>query len=244
MIGRLAASAFLGGALLFAAPLSARADDARGAIVMSTSPDAVSAAKPLAREVYKDEALRPTIDDATARVLAGEAPPEGSPPKLLELRDLRASALSAGSEAASRKLLAAIGADRKARLVVTVSMEGGRPRAKVLRVETSSYEGIEIGATTETAPSGETIFHWPGAADALRKLLPADGPRASASSAGPLDKPLPAAPKPAPSRSIWSSPWFWAVLGGVVAAGAGTFAIVKTTKADEPTVHIVGRVAP
>lgn len=240
-------SALFGGALLFAAPLGARAEEApksveaRGVIVMSTSPEAVSAAKPLARDVYKDEALRPTIDDATARVLAGEAPAEGAPPKLMELRDLRASAFSAGSEAASRKLVSAIGADLKARLVVTVSMEGGRPLARVLRVETSAYEGITLGATTETAPSGETTFHWPGAVDALHKLLPADGPRA-------LAKPAPAAPKPAskpaPSESIWKSPWFWAVLGGVVAAGAGTFAIVKATNADEPTVHIVGRVAP
>ena len=253
MIARLGASALAFGALLFAAEgaaLAQAASPGKGAIVVATSADGTAAAKPLARDVYRDEALAPGIDDATARVLAGEAPAADAPTKLKELGDLRASVSSAGSEAATRRLLAAIGSDLKARIVVSVTMEGGRPVAKVLRVETAAFEGVELGATVETAPSGEKLFQWPGALETLHKLLLAEKPveKAGAAASPPAKKtakaPAKGETKPAETKSIWSSPWFWGTLGGVVAVGATVFAVAKATEGDGGTLRLQGRVAP
>jgi len=269
MLPRPLVGALLGGALFLTHASSARAQEqaAAGAIVIAITQDATPAAKPLARDVYRDPALRPTIDDATARVLAGEPLSEGAPAKLKEIGDLRASVATSGSEAASRRLLAAIGSDLRAKIVVSVTIEGGRPVAKVLRVETAAFEGIELGATTETNAAGEKIVQWPGAVDALHKLFPeappppaqTGAPNAGATpaagaptSAGGATKPAsPGKPGPkAPakggeeSKSVWTSPWFWAVLGGAVAVGAGAFAIAKVTQDDGGgTLHLQGRVA-
>src|SRR5512132_1888656 len=57
-----------------APPAPARAA-ARGAVVVAVSDDAGPAARALAHEVYREPALRPGIDEATARVLTGDAAP-------------------------------------------------------------------------------------------------------------------------------------------------------------------------
>src|SRR5690349_916991 len=72
----------------------------RGAIVVAVSDDAGPAARALAHEVYRDPALRPVIDEATARVLTGDvaaAPSATSPQpasptdKIAEIAALRSS---------------------------------------------------------------------------------------------------------------------------------------------------------
>lgn len=169
---------------------------------------ATEAARPLAHEVYRDEALRPAIDDATARVLIGEPLPNEAPPKLAELAEIRASIARSGSDAAARRLLASIGEGARARIVVTVAMEGGRPVAKVLRVETRAFESVELGATVETpaAPPAEAqaakIVRWPGAVATLLTIASA-APAGSASpstGAGETSKSAPTSAAAAPEK--------------------------------------------
>ncbi|MEJ7730826.1 MAG: hypothetical protein WKG00_16610 [Polyangiaceae bacterium] len=89
----------------------------------------------------------------------------------------------------------------------------------------------------------------PGAIEVLRGMIVA--PRA--------DKPKAAAMAPtraalAPSANgkagadagkssgFWSSPWFWVVLGGVVAVGATTFIVASEAGGDEGVTHVQGTV--
>jgi hypothetical protein len=261
MLARLAAGVVLAGALALTplpglgvaaaaapAPAPAPTQAARGALVVAVSDDAAPPARALAREVYRDAALRPAIDDATARVLTGEAPPAlPAHPKLTEMAEVRASIAGAGSEVASRRLLASLGTETSSALVLAVRMEAGRPVAKVLQVSSATYERIELGATIETATDGARSFLWPGAATTLKGLLPNAAPPRPA--LPPKLKPAVAAPPPPPretpkeSKPVWSSPWFWGTLGGVAAVGITVFVLAQTTGAPD-TVHLDGRVVP
>jgi hypothetical protein len=234
MVSRLCAGALLTATVVLTGYGEARAAEPtpsrRGAIVVAVGDESAAAARPLARDVYREEALRPPIDDAAARVLAGEPTPAGAPAKLIELGELRASVARTGSDAAARRLLASIGETARARIVISVAVvEGGRPVAKVLRVETAAFESVELGATVETTPEGEKAFRWPGAVATLLPIAAksdsapaatatpsgATTPQASSSSApssapakpavGSQSKPSAAAKTPAPLRPTASS---------------------------------------
>jgi hypothetical protein len=256
MVARLAAGVVLALALALApwpglgvavAEAATPAQAARGAVVVAVSSDAGPPARALAREVYRDAALRPAIDDATARVLAGDASPslDDGPvrQRLAEMAEVRASIAGAGSEVAARRLLASLGAETSSTLVIAVSIEAGRPVAKVLQVSSSTYERIELGATIETAPDGTRSFLWPGVTTTLKGLLPKVAPLSPASSAkrSIVAPPPPKGPKE--SKPLWSSPWFWGALGGVAAVGITVFVLAQTT-GDPSTVHLTGRVVP
>ncbi len=222
MVGRLSAGALSAGIALLALHGAARGEDlgaadrapaaaataAKGAVVVAVGEGATEAARPLAHDIYRDEALRPAIDDATARVLIGEPLPNEAPPKLSELAEVRASIARSGSDAAARRLLASIGEGARARIVVTVAMEGGRPVAKVLRVETRAFESVELGATVETpaAPPAEgqaaKIVRWPGAVATLLPIASAApaGPASPSTGAGETSKSAPTTAAAAPEK--------------------------------------------
>jgi hypothetical protein len=233
-----------------------------GALVIAISDDASPAAKPLAREVYKDDALRPAVDEGTARVLTGEPAPQDASAKLRETAEIRAALPKAEGDAAARRLLASLGAEHKAVLVVAVSMDGERPIARVLRVESARYEPIELGATIETGEGGAKNFQWPGATTTLRRLLapaPATAPAvgtATAPAAGTATAPGPIAPKPVPAQKPLKRPdesgkapwyksgWFWGPLGAVVGVGAAVLIASQVTKDDTPMIRLKGQVVP
>ncbi|HZF47642.1 MAG TPA: hypothetical protein VE093_03270 [Polyangiaceae bacterium] len=223
MVGRLSAGALSAGIALLALHGVARGEDpgpadrapaaaaaaaaaAKGAVVVAVGEGATEAARPLAHDVYRDEALRPAIDDATARVLIGEPLPNEAPPKLAELAEIRASIARSGSDAAARRLLASIGEGARARVVVTVAMEGGRPVAKVLRVETRAFESVELGATVETpaAPPAEgqaaKIVRWPGAVATLRASAAPAGSASPSTGAGETSTSAPTSAAAAPEK--------------------------------------------
>jgi hypothetical protein len=235
-----------------AAPASAPAPPAaaRGAIVVAVGDDASAAARPLAQEVYRDDALRPSIDEATARVLTGSPPPEGASAKLKDLAELRASIPRAGSDTASRRLLASLGTELGVALVVAVSVREGKPVASLLRPAAGAFEPVQLAPTAETAPDGTTVLRWPGVLPVLRTLVPATPSPAGAGAepkAGPL-RPLASAaeapkPKAAPAepKPMWKSLWFWGAAGGVVAVAVSIFAVSKATQGSSD-VHLEGRV--
>ncbi len=235
------------------APMPATA--ARGAIVVALSDDAGPAARALAHEVYRDPALRPRIDEATARVLTGDVatapaiptPPAGTTDKIAEIAALRSSIAASTMDITTRHLLASLGASLRASLVVAVSLDGGHAVAKVLHTGTASYERVEIGASIETATDGARSFQWPGAAATLRGTLPAP-PAPPAEPSKPAAKPA-APPKPDPKAALsdqtpaWKSPWFWAALGGVTAVGVTVFVLSRTSNSTS-TIHLDGSVDP
>ncbi|WP_438015805.1 hypothetical protein WMF18_33770 [Sorangium sp. So ce315] len=252
-----------------AAPRSAL----RGAVVVAADDASAEAARSLARAIYRDPALRPPIDEAAAQALAGEPPRPDAPAAVKELAEVRRSAGRAESEPVARGLLASLGAGAGAALVVAVTTAHGRPVARVLRVAGATYAPVELGATVQrpaegaTAPAA-TTFDWPGAAAAVRALLPggeegtadrAATPRAADRAATPRSGPLRddaradvdltakgAAGDQGSSgrRSVWSSPWFWGPLAGVAVTGIAVLVLAQTGGDDGDTVHLRGRIAP
>ncbi|WP_437722569.1 hypothetical protein [Sorangium sp. So ce861] len=117
------------------------------------------------------------------------------------------------------------------------------------------------------APAAAT-FDWPGAGAAVRALLAGDDRAAGAADrAAAPPAPAPAAPQRGPvgpragvdltasrapagdqgapaQRSMWSSPWFWGPLAGVVATGIVVLVLAQTSDGDGETVHLRGRIAP
>jgi hypothetical protein len=235
------------------APAPTRAA-AHGAVVVALSDDAGPAARALAHEVYREPALRPSIDEATARVLTGDAAPAtpqaaGPSAKLAEITALRSSIAASVTDITTRHLLASLGSSLRADLVVAVSLDGGHAMARVLHAGTASYERVELGASAEIAADGARSFKWPGAAATLRGLLPAPPEPKPAPEAS---KPVARAPehaKPAPKtplsdqRPAWQSPWFWAALGGLAAVGTTVFVLSKTASSTS-SIHLVGSVDP
>lgn len=214
-------------------------------MVVAVGESAGPAARALATEVYRDPALRPSIDEATAQVLAGGAPAEGAPPRLKELSELRATVARAESDLVARRLLVSLGAELGAPLLVSVAMDGGRPVARVLRTSTAAYERVELGATIETAPDGARTYRWPGAVSALRGFLGVAEPApAPAPGAAPLRPTAPRAPAaPADPHPFYKSPWFWGTAGVVAAAGIAVLVLSRTSNGPGD-VHLTGKVGP
>jgi hypothetical protein len=221
-----------------------------GAIVVAVGEGPSKAARPLARELYRDARLRPSVDEATARVLAGDRPPETAPARLKEISELCSAALTGGSEVVQRRLLASLGNELGVALVVVVSLDNGRPIGRVFRVAAASFEPVELGATAAIASGGERSFLWPGVAGTLAALLPSSeilgsnpalAPRAGVVAPLPTrGVPLPA-PNPAPAP-FWKSGWFWGGVGGVAAVALTIFAFSKATGSSD--VHLQGTVGP
>lgn len=228
------------GACLLAFGATSVADAAEpashGTVVVAVGVDAGAAAASLARIVYRDAALRPTLDEATARVLAGEPVPEGASPALRELADLRASVERAGSDAAARRLLAAIGSETHAAVVVPVSRDEGALHARALRVEGARFVGAPLSGEVVAGADGSAQVRWPD--DATSTLRQAVGPLAPA----PIAAPARPAPDEHAPRSTFSSPWFWGGLGVVAAAAVTVFVLSRTTGHDTATVHVGGTV--
>lgn len=225
-----------------AAPAPAPAEAPHGVIVVAAGEGSGPAARALATETYRDPVLRPSIDETTARVLAGDAPGAGAGPRLLEIAELRAAVAHAGSELIARRLLASLGSELGAPLVVSVVLDAGRPVARALRSAGAAVERVELGATVETAPDGARTFRWPGAASTLRGLLGVpDAP--AAEPLRPLAPKAPAAPVLPEQRPFWKSPWFWGTAGVVAAAGI-TVLVLSKTQHTAGDVHLTGRVSP
>jgi hypothetical protein len=242
-----------------------------GAVVVATSDAASPAAHALAAEVYREADLRPAIDDATARVLAGERVPDGAAPRLKDLGELRASiatsvpaappaagaAAPPPSDLVLRRLLASLGADVGAALVVTVAMDGSRPVARVLRTSTATFERVELGPTVDLAADGTRTFRWPGVTTTLRGFVM---PPAPAAPPPPVAPGAPAAPPPNPPlaplaatsqapvvpeepRPFYKSPWFWGSVAGAAAVGLGVYLITRATSSTD-NVHLTAKVVP
>jgi hypothetical protein len=237
-----------------AAPPSATPRAApHGAVVVALSDDAGPAARALAHEVYRNPALRPGIDEATARVLTGGAAttsPTTPPPsdKIAEVTALRGSIVASTMDITTRHLLASLGSSLGADLVVAVSLDGGHAVAKALHSGTATYERVELGAGVETGADGARSFLWPGAAVALRGMLPAPPAPPPTSepplpAARPIEEPRPPRAPLSDQRPMWKSPWFWAALGGVAAVGVTVFVLSKTTGGSS-NVHLDGSVDP
>ena len=232
----------------------------RGALVVAKSEAARPFAKSLARLIYRDAALRPTIDEKMARVLMGDDPDAATP---ADQRDAAAAAradvlatvhaLGGADESVGRRLLLSSTAkDLGAELVVLVEADPqGEPKARVLKVSNGRYVGVTLAAE-RLAPEtegGPARWDWSDALPILRGLRhrPPPGPRAPV--------PVPASAPPVSSNAkpgqdgdeggdLLTSPWFWSGLGIVVTVGVTVLVLSQTAFKNKDVVNLQGRVSP
>jgi len=204
-----------------------------GVAVVATA-TTTDVAWPLAQKVYANASLRPTgIDDARARVLAGETAPSPELSELIELRDG-----IKGDDAASRQLLGAIADKLSARALVVVFAggEGQPPFARVYHADTHAFDAARYWPD---AKSG-----WDGTLELLTQQFAPAAALASPPSATPAPKPVPntTTSKNADSKSFWQSPWFWVAIGTAVLVGAGV--LIATNVQSSDTIHLQLRMPP
>jgi hypothetical protein len=245
----------------------AGADARAGALVLAKTAAVLAPAKSLARATYREPALRPKVDEATARVILGDPLPENPPEKLAELARVRAAALEATDAAVSTRLLASLGRDLGIELMVVVepAVEGQPPTARVLTVSEGRYLPMLLSPKIVPPPAGHphpgspadapkpatAELDWAEVVPVLRGLAqpapPATTP-APAKTPGVLGKPGPKAPptgdKGKKKNNVLTSPWFWGGLGAVVAVGV-TVLVLSQTALNEPNKIILdGRISP
>ena len=186
--------------------------------------------------------LRPTtLDEARARVLAGEPPAAGAPQDLRDLADTIAAVH--GDDAPSRALLADIAHRVQASRLLVVRMEDGHPSARVFFAASATYDAASY------APDEGTPLAWKGAVESLARTYgpPPPPPSPPAPPSPPLAAPplathdeVLAATAPPASKAFWQKGWFWGAVGAAAfAAGAIFFA----TRDNGPSsIHLIVQV--
>jgi hypothetical protein len=194
---------------------------------------ATDVAWPLAQRVYRSAVLRPAaIDDARARVLAGEAAPPLAPPELTELAELRAGVK--GDDAASREVLAALAQKLGVHAIVVVfgRQEAEGPSARVYVVDLRAFDAARYMPDPSTAPN----VVWDGAIRSLeRPYVPQE------------QKPLGVVERVPPptkrsngkaseSKAFYESPWFWVAVGTAALVAGGV--LIATNIQTNDTIHL------
>jgi hypothetical protein len=194
----------------------ARADEpakTKGYVVVATD-GATDAAWPLAGAIYSSELLKPKgIDDARARVLAGEPAPDDA--AMCELAELRAGVK--GDDAASRQVLSAL-ADKLQVSGVVVVLSGDPPVARLFDATTKAFE-----AARYSPDKGD----WKPVVRALEQpFLPAAPPLVTRIEAGSPGKPT------QKSKAFYESPWFWVAIGAALLIGGGVLIATNVQTSD------------
>ena len=208
---------------------------------MATSKKARGHARSLAREVYKDRALRPAIDEDSAQVLAGGPVPKGRADLEGTSSLVRAIGTTSDTEV-QRRLAGSLGRDLHARLVILVDLHRGEPTARVIRMPEEKVLAVKLTATKSSKPKGG--WSWREATSMLKELSIGAPPP------GPRKKPAGGTGAPAPEDeddddgNLLTSPWFWGGLGLVVTVGATVLILSQTTLNEPDTVMVTGRVVP
>jgi hypothetical protein len=206
-------------------------------------------ARTVAREIYRDPALRPPLADAEARVLIGEALPKGASTALAELSSLRARA-RASTDAADRAILAEIARRTRARAIALVLVTGdgatgdgatgdgatGEPATDAAiddGAEVRLYDAADdrLEATRHRAEQGG----WSSLLDRARARFSTTAPTTTPATA-PVNTPTPSDAKK--GGTFLSSPWFWGALGAAAAAAVAAWAISRDNAPSSSGVRI------
>jgi len=261
------------GAFAQEAAADAKRELAGAAVVASgTVDDALGQdCRALAREIYKSAALRPSIDEGTAKTLcggeagiAGTGAVDAQPRKIGELRASLGTNLD---NATARLVVQALVDELGVQSLVLVSRTATGPQVRVVRAHMARGKlGITIeGTRLSPSAKGEPLaIPWAETAAAVELLLSDEGeaqgdgsvtPIAAVSAGivvspgGPRKSNLLAArpteaPGAAPEKAFYESPWFWVAVGSVAAVGLTVLIVSQATNVDEGSVNLQGEVLP
>ena len=208
----------------FAAVPLARAAEPKGLAVVATD-GATDAAWPFAGAIY-GSALRPaSIDDARARVLAGEAPKAGASDDLASLAELRAGVK--GDDAASRAVLATL-AQRLSVVAIVVVSPGTPASARVYDAGRRAFDAARYVSDPD----------WKGAVASIQRAYGPPAPLPAVVKAAPAAvAPTPSEPrKKSESKAFWESPWFWVAVSAAALIGGGV--LIPTNVQTSDTIHL------
>jgi hypothetical protein len=243
-------------ALCLLCPSAARAGEPSGFAVLARD-GATDAAWSLAKALYARDGLRPLlVDEAHARVLAGEpappllspAPPERTPQEGTHAKDLadlaETRAAIHGDDAPSRQLLTSIATTFELRGILFVEMvpqsnatppAAARPRARLFFAKTG-FDAAEY--LPDEGSSYAPVPVWSGAVRSLDRAYGGalDTPQVAAAANATKALPPPAKAPEGEKRPFYTSPWFWGAIGAAVFAGG---AVYLATRDNAPsTIHL------
>jgi hypothetical protein len=226
-----------------------------GLVVLATA-GATDAAWPLAQAIYVNSALRPaTLDDASARVLCGEAAPAGAPPALLDL--VASVGAVHGDDAPSRAVLDAIARRFHVRAIVVVtSPAAAHPSARAYLPDAAAFDAATYAPDPGVAPAPS----WNAAAQSLARTFsaPAGSTPAASEAAGPPASPraplLATHSEPAPpahpggggapsngtGKPFWQNGWFWGAVGAAVFGAGAVYFLTRDNTGS--TIHLEAEV--
>jgi hypothetical protein len=207
--------------------------------------------------------VAPSEGGAAATPRARSKPNGACTPALREIRDTvaelgRSCTPSCEAWSLARPMLAGLGLDLGAELVIAVESRADSdaapptPVARVLRTAERSFVPVLLSAQQ---PAGGGPADWSAALPVLRSLTAAAkpptevGPAPTRGSSAVRRPGAAATEAPAPAEEdeqtrVLSSPWFWAGLGVLVAAGVTVFALSRSSAGQGSTVQLDGRVSP
>ena len=215
-------------------PAVATADTAPSSVgdgvVVVAQGDIAAIAWPLAQSVYGSAKLRPaSLDEARARVLAGDKPAPDAKPDVVELAELRAAVH--GDDAASRELLSTIGQRTHVHALLVVLATDSAASARLFDVSTKSFDAARY--EPETRAAGD---RWENTVRSLERIfapppppVPAFAPKAATTTGTAKDT-------PSSSKPFYASAWFWGSLGGAALIGLGIFLATRDYGGD--TIHL------
>lgn len=221
-----------GGASSAPAPSTAEvAGPPRGYAVLA-HPAARDAAWPLAQGAYRSARLRPHLDEARARVLAG-SPPDRTRKDLRDLADTRDAISDDG--APSRTLLRTLTQELGLEGVIVVTIEpkpaepGGEApapaaKARLFERSTGQFSPVTIDANGTA---------WEGAVASFERLVPRAAPEpVQGNGAGTEGK----VAERGSSRAFYESPWFWGAAGAAALLGGAFFLATRDSSSD--SIHV------
>ena len=201
--------------------------ESQGIAVLGTT-GARDEAFTVGRAVYASRLRPTTLDDARAKILAGDPAKEDATKDLKELAELRAGI--SGEDAASKRLLAGIAKDLSVEAILIVSKPAdsdagkGAPVARLFLADSGEIDA----ARYVPEPGVEGSVAWRATVSSLERRF--------AKEAAPI-----AATKPLPgpvqeSSPFYKSGWFWGAVGAAALAGAAFYFLSRDTSTD--TIHL------
>jgi len=193
--------------------------------------DIAEIAWPLAQSVYGSAKLRPpALDEARARVLAGDKPAPDAKPDVVELAELRAGVR--GDDAASRELLSTIGQRTHVHALLVVVATDASASARLFDVGSKTFDAARY--EPEAVDAGD---RWEKTVRSLERVFaPAAPPVVVAPKAAIAAVPKLDAKDASSSKPFYLSGWFWGSLGGAALIGLGIFLATRDYGGD--TIHL------
>ncbi len=197
-----------------------------GAVVVAIGATS-SVAWGLAQAVYASSA-RPSIEEADARILAGEPPVLGKKNALAELRQA-----ASGDDAPSRAIFGRILRDTATtQLAFVMRDESGGVYARIYRSDDSVDPESYFPSGDPKEPSS-----WRAAVDALTKRkvpLPV--------SAKPISSRTPSDESAKRSGPFYASPWFWGGIAAAALTGGAIYLATRDGSSGSGPIHLQVRV--